>query len=97
MERVEIHIDMRMLPGNTDDEIYDISIKAITRINNVDVQAELREAVYSIIEKEEDEHDCRFLFGEVRIHHKDQKKVYAIGNSEFMTHYQQEGFGETYH
>jgi len=93
MERVEIHIDMRMLSENTDEDIYDVSIKAITRINNVDIQAELREAVYSIIEKEEEEHNCRFLFGEVTVQHKDQKKMYVIGNSDINPN----NFGETYH
>ena len=97
MERVEIRIEMRMLSDNDEQDVYDTCVRAITRLRNINLQRELREAIFSIIENEEDEQYSRFLFGEVCVNHKDESRVYLIGNAEFMMHYQQEGIGETYH
>ena len=61
-----------------------------------DMTEQIREKIYSMIEKEEETMKSYFICGEVTIEHRDEKKIYVIAAQEFADVYN--NFDrETYH
>ena len=104
MERFEIHIKMQMI--YPDANIFENTIKAITRMkikhedessySVADLQKKLQDKIYSMIEDEEDLQGANFVFGEVKVHHKEKVRLYTIASQEFASMYTQSQ-RETYH